>query len=75
MPDLLAVLYLIGFAVIGGGAFALMTQSLRHSDQRTFQASPRRHPLRHPEAPQPGEEVLVVDFNRERLEQLFQQTP
>lgn len=29
MNDLLAVVYLIGFAAIGGGAFALMTQSLR----------------------------------------------
>ena len=33
MNDLLAILYLICFAVIAGGAFALMTQSLRGASQ------------------------------------------
>jgi len=28
-------------------------------------------PKRHPEAPNPGEEVMYVDLNRERLEQLY----
>jgi hypothetical protein len=29
-------------------------------------------PIRHPEAPDPGEEVLYVDLNRDRLEQLYE---
>ena len=29
-------------------------------------------PIRHPEAPNPGEEVLYVDLNRDRLEQLYE---
>lgn len=61
------LLYMGCFAVILGGAFALMTQNLR-SSERT--ASVRR---RHPEAPSPGEEVMMVDLSRERLEQLYQQ--
>jgi hypothetical protein len=63
--DLLAVIYLICFAAIAGGAFALMTQSLRVPSQ-----PPR--PRRHPEAPQAGESVMYVDLNRERLEELYQ---
>ena len=72
MNDLLAAVYLIFFALIAGGAFALMNQNLRGS---TSLASPRSgsNPRRHPEAPEPGEEVLYVDLSRERLEELYQQ--
>jgi hypothetical protein len=63
--DFLAVIYLICFAAIAGGAFALMTQSLRGVSR------PQR-PNRHPEAPQVGEPVMYVDLNRERLEELYQ---
>ncbi|MCP9820733.1 hypothetical protein KBZ18_14705 [Synechococcus sp. Cruz-9H2] len=59
------LLYMGCFAVILGGAFALMTQNLRSSERV---ATPRR---RHPEAPSPGEEVMVVELSRERLEQLY----
>jgi hypothetical protein len=62
--DFLAVIYLICFAAIAGGAFALMTQSLRGASQPL----PSR---RHPEAPQAGEPLMYVDLNRERLEELF----
>lgn len=75
MEDLLAVVYLICFAVIAGGAFALMTQSLRRSDSLRASDSAGPRPRRHPEAPEPGEEVLFVDLSRERLEQLYQQAP
>ncbi|MCP9801546.1 hypothetical protein [Synechococcus sp. RedBA-s] len=61
------LLYMVCFAVILGGAFALMTQTLRSGQQVP---APRR---RHPEAPNPGEEVMVIDLSRERLEQLYQQ--
>jgi hypothetical protein len=74
MNDLLAVVYLICFAAIAGGAFALMTQNLRSSAGRDSAPSPRKRGKIHPEAPQPGEEVLYADFSRERLEQLYQHT-
>jgi hypothetical protein len=75
MNDFLAVIYLICFAAIAGGAFALKTRTLRSSTGRTSsQSFPRRSRI-HPEAPQPGEQLLYVDFSRERLEKMYQQTP
>ncbi|MDM7952727.1 MAG: hypothetical protein QUV07_05875 [Cyanobium sp. CZS 25K] len=67
LEALFPIVYLVSFAVIAGGAFALMTQNLR---QAAAAPSPRR---RHPEAPAHGEEVLYVDLSRERLEQLYEQ--
>jgi hypothetical protein len=75
MNDLLAVVYLIGFAAIGGGAFALMTQSLRRPRGWGPISSTQQPRMLHPEAPEPGQEVLYVDFSRERLELLYQQNP
>jgi hypothetical protein len=75
MNDHLAVVYLICFATIAGGAFALMTQNLRRSEAQVSSRSLRQRGSVHPEAPQPGEEVLYVDLSRERLEQMYQQTP
>ncbi|MFN5698611.1 MAG: hypothetical protein ACK486_16470, partial [Cyanobacteriota bacterium] len=75
MNDLLAAMYLIFFAAIAGGAFALMTQNLRSSEGRDSSPSPRKRRNVHPEAPQPGEEVLYADFSRERLERMYQQNP
>ena len=72
MNDLLAVVYLVCFALIAGGAFALMSQNLRGTAPP---APAQRHgsrPKRHPEAPEPGDEVLYVDLSRERLEELYQ---
>lgn len=75
MNDVLAVVYLICFAAIAGGAFALMTQSLRRSGGSLSAQSLRKRVVRHPEAPQPGDELMYVDFSRERLEQMYQQSP
>ncbi|MCF8133101.1 MAG: hypothetical protein K9J72_08275 [Synechococcus sp. Tobar2m-G35] len=75
MNDVLGVVYLLCFAAIGGGAFALMTQSLRRTEARSPVASQRKRGDRHPEAPQPGDSLLYVDFSRERLEKLFQESP
>ncbi|MFO7628293.1 MAG: hypothetical protein R6W06_02005 [Prochlorococcaceae cyanobacterium] len=72
MNDLLAAVYLIFFALIAGGAFALMSQNLRGSASLASQRNGTK-PRRHPEAPEAGEEVLYVDFSRERLEELYQQ--
>jgi hypothetical protein len=68
LEALFPIVYAVSFAVIAGGAFALMTQNLRSASTR-----PARRPS-HPEAPTPGEEVLYVDLSRERLEQLYEQT-
>ncbi len=73
MEDLLAVVYLLCFAVIAGGAFALMSQNLRRCAPLTSSQTSGSRPGRHPEAPRPGEEVLYVDLSRERLEELYQQ--
>jgi hypothetical protein len=72
--DFFAAIYLIFFAIIAGGAFALMSQNLRSAQVQGSSQPPSRRGRVHPEAPRPGEEVLYVDFSRERLEQLFQQT-
>jgi hypothetical protein len=72
LNDLLAAIYLIFFALIAGGAFALMSQNLRGSTPLASQRSGPK-PSRHPEAPEPGDEVLYVDLSRERLEELYQQ--
>jgi hypothetical protein len=72
LNDLLAAVYLICFALIGGGAFALMSRNLRSSASGAPAQSRGSRSKRHPEAPEPGDEVLYVDLNRERLEELYQ---
>lgn len=72
MLDVLALINLVCFATIARGAFALMTQSLRRSESPTSAPSMRKRSERHPEAPQLGDELLYVDFSRERLEQMYQ---
>ena len=73
LNDLLAAIYLICFAAIAGGAFALMTQNLRSAAALAPVPVRGSRPKRHPEAPEPGEEVLYIDLSRERLEELYQQ--
>jgi hypothetical protein len=73
LNELLAAIYLICFALIAGGAFALMSQNLRNSAPLASAQTRSSRPRRHPEAPEPGEEVLYVDLSRERLEELYQQ--
>ena len=73
MNDLLAAVYLIFIALIAGGACALMNQNLRGSASLASGQPRGSRPRRHPEAPEPGDEVLYVDLSRERLEELYQQ--
>ena len=73
MNDFLAVVYLICFAVIAGGSFALMNQNLRGATPLSSAQTNGPRPRRHTEAPEPGEEVLYIDLSRERLEELYQQ--
>jgi hypothetical protein len=67
MNTLFIVIYLVSFCLIAGGAFAMMYANI----QSTWRKPSRPQPQRHPEAPKPGEEVLYVDLQRERLEDLF----
>ena len=75
MNDVLAAVYLICFAAIAGGAFALMSQGYRRPDRQKPSQSRGEGNRVHPEAPQPGDELLYVDFTRERLEQMYQESP
>ena len=67
MNLLLPLLYFTLFAVIAGGAFAMMWGNIQsiNKEMRT----PRKP--QHPEAPKEGEEVMYVDLNRDRLENLY----
>jgi hypothetical protein len=61
------VIYFTLFAVIAGGAFAMMWANIQSiNNEKTKKPQ-------HPEAPKDGEEVMYVDLNRERLEKLYDQ--
>ena len=60
------VLYLVCFCLIGGGAFAMMWSNIRSINIEMAKPKPR-----HPEAPEAGEEIMYVDFSREKLEELY----
>ena len=60
-------LYFVCFAAIGGAAFAMMWANIQ-SINVEMRTPPKP---KHPEAPEPGEEVLYVDLTREKLEDLY----
>ena len=64
------VIYLVSFCLIAGGAAALMYANIQ-SIWNTPPVPPRP---RHPEAPKSGEEVMYVDFTRDKLEKLYNET-
>tara|TARA_B100001142_G_scaffold4583_1_gene4681 strand:+ start:422 stop:643 length:222 start_codon:yes stop_codon:yes gene_type:complete len=64
-------LYFVCFSAIGGAAFAMMWSNIQSINIEMRNPPPKP---KHPEAPQEGEEVMYVDFNRERLEDLYKQT-
>jgi hypothetical protein len=61
-------LYFICFAAIGGAAFAMMWSNIQ-SINIEMRTPPQP---KHPEAPDPGEEVMYVDLSREKLEKLYE---
>jgi len=69
MNILLPLLYFTFFAVIAGGAFAMMWSNIQfiNKEMRT----PRKP--QHPESPKEGDELLYVDLTKERLEKLYDQ--
>jgi len=74
---LIGLLYFACLFGIGGAAFALMYRNIKSISEMNRPTITRRHP----EAPEPGEEVMYVDvsgmnsqdFNdqKQRLENLF----
>lgn len=66
MYVLFLVIYLVSFCLIGGGAFALVYANLQSINNLN-----RQKRKQHPEAPQPGEEVMYVDFSRKQLEDIY----
>ena len=62
-------LYFICFALIAGGAFAMMWSNIQSINVEMRTPKPR-----HPEAPEPGEELMYVDLSREKLEDLYKKT-
>ena len=63
-------LYFICFALIAGGAFAMMWANIQSIN---IEMSKPPKP-KHPEAPEEGDELLYVDLSREKLEDLYKQT-
>ena len=68
MNHYLAFIWGVCFSLIAGGAFALMWSNIRDINRVMDQPKPR-----HPEAPDPGEEVMYVDLSKEKLEDLYNQ--
>ena len=60
-------IYFVFFAIIAGGAFALMWSNIQ-SINKMMDEPPKP---RHPEAPEPGDELMYVDFSRDKLEDLY----
>ena len=60
-------LYFTCFALIAGGAFAMMWANIQ-SINIEMRTPPKP---KHPEAPQAGEELMYVDLSREKLEKLY----
>ena len=72
-------IYFVFFAIITGGAFALMWSNIQ-SINKMMDEPPKP---KHPEAPKPGDEVMYVDVSRmnsqqfrdkkQKLEDLYKQ--
>jgi len=61
-------IYFICFALIAGGAVAMMWSNIRLINAQLDKPKPR-----HPEAPQPGDKVMYVDVSRQNTDD-FQKT-
>ena len=69
MNHYLVFVYGVCFSLIAGGAFALMWSNVQ-SINKMMDEPPKP---RHPEAPEPGDEVMYVDLSRDKLEDLYNQ--
>ena len=55
------VIYLVSFCLLVGGAFALVYANISSINRQMDRPRPRRHP----EAPEPGEELMYVDVSED----------
>lgn len=69
MNSWFVLIYFTCFALIAGAAFALMWGNIQ-SINKIMDKPPQP---RHPEAPEPGDEVMYVDLSRDKLEELYNQ--
>ena len=69
MNIIFPLIYFTLFALIAGGGFAMMWGNIKSINEEM------RRPKKpqHPEAPKEGDELLYVDLNKERLENLYNQ--
>lgn len=63
------ILYFVCFALIVGAAFSIMWSNIKSINEEI--SKPKK--IKHPEAPEVGEEVMYVNLDRERLENLYDQ--
>ncbi len=61
--------YFVCFAIIAGGAFAMMWGNIQ-SINKMMDEPPKP---KHPEAPEPGDEVMYVDVSKMNGKQFAQQ--
>ena len=69
MNNLFVFVYFTLFALIAGSGFAMMWGNIQAINVELNKPKPTRHP----EAPKEGEEVMYVDLNKERLENLYKE--
>jgi hypothetical protein len=67
MNNFLVIIYFTLFALIAGGAFAMMWANVQSINKEM--RKPKKP--QHPEAPKEGDELLYVDLTKERLENLY----
>ena len=58
--NLWVLIYFIAFALLAGSAFAMMWGNIQSINKLMDEPPPRP---RHPEAPEPGDEVMYVDVS------------
>ena len=59
MNPFFAIIYFIFFALIAGGAFAMMWSNIQSINKAMDKPIKRKHP----ESPEPGDEVMYVDVS------------
>ena len=69
MNSFLIIIYFTCFAIIAGGAFAMMWSNIKSINEEMKKPQKPKHP----EAPEVGEEVMYVNLDKERLEDLYNQ--
>ena len=65
MNPFFVVIYFIFFALIAGAAFAMMWSNIQSINKAMDKPIKRKHP----EAPEPGEEVMYVDVSQMNSQQ------